>query len=180
MNPLISLIIAFDLILTLALLDQISKWWVLEIIIRPAVAPDQIALNFFPWVTALHPDRLPFTSIPVTSFFNIVMVWNEGISFGALSGHIGDFLLYLLGGVTFGFAVWMVRTPDRPTRFALAAIIGGALGNLWDRVRFGAVADFLDFHAYGFHYWAFNVADSCIVLGILTLIGYELVLRKKP
>lgn len=175
----LSLIIACDLILMLAFIDQASKWYVLEHIIRPAVAPDRALIDFLPWLTAPHLERLPFTSIPITSFFNVVMVWNEGISFGALSGQMGDVLIYGLGAIVVAFFIWMVRTREIQVRFALAMVIGGAIGNLWDRIRFGGVADFLDFHAYGWHYWAFNIADSCIVLGILGLIGYELFLRKK-
>lgn len=185
--PFIARVVAIDTILVLFLLDQVSKWWLLEHVIRPLI-PQSPDLSYFPhasfldWITALNLTRFPFVVQPVTSFFNIVMVWNQGISFGFFGDTAGTgnmILMLALLAVVIGFGIWMFRTTDHMIRFTLALVIGGALGNLWDRVRFGAVADFFDFHIGEWHYPAFNVADSSIVLGIILLIGYELLIRPR-
>jgi len=176
---LITLVMAIDLIIALFLLDQASKWYVLEHIIAPMTTDTPLPpMGFFDWLMALSLPRLPFAELIVLPFFNLVMVWNEGISFGVFGGHNGAgniALISVLLAIVIGFTIWMWRTPSVFLRFTLAAVIGGAIGNLWDRVRFGAVADFLDFHYAGWHYPAFNVADSCIVVGILALVVYELI-----
>jgi len=111
--------------------------------------------------------------IEVTSFFNIVMAWNRGVSFG-MFGWDSTVKIYVLAGLAFvaaiGLLVWMVR--EGRIRFALpcGAIIGGALGNGIDRLHWGAVADFLDFHVAGYHWPAFNVADIGITTGATLLI----------
>jgi signal peptidase II len=111
--------------------------------------------------------------IEVTSFFNIVMAWNRGVSFG-MFGWDSSVKVYILMAMAFGAAIgltiWMVR--ESRIRFALpcGAIIGGALGNGIDRLHWGAVADFLDFHIAGYHWPAFNVADIGITCGATFLI----------
>jgi signal peptidase II len=111
--------------------------------------------------------------IEVTSFFNIVMAWNRGVSFG-MFGWDSSVKVYVLAAMAFGAAIglliWMVR--EGRIRFALpcGAIIGGALGNGIDRLHWGAVADFLDFHMAGYHWPAFNVADIGITCGATFLI----------
>ena len=129
--------------------DQVSKWAILDLFAQgPRV-------------------------IEVTSFFNIVLAWNRGISFGMFgaSGETGRWVLIVLAIVISAFlAVWMVKADTRFTALGLALIIGGAIGNVIDRVRLGAVVDFLDFYAWGYHWPAFNVADSAIVVGAAALI----------
>lgn len=170
----ISTLLAIEMVLIVLLLDQISKWAVLEYLVKPLESSDG-PTNFWVWFWTTSMPQLPETSVPMTNFFNIVMVWNEGISFGLFSDAGGDQILtVLLGQIVACFAMWMILTPHHTPRQILAVIVGGAMGNLWDRVRFGGVADFLDFHAFGYHYPAFNVADAAIVIGILALIGYEL------
>ncbi len=106
----------------------------------------------------------------VAPFFRLVEVWNSGISFGMLSGGVASLLLVALtGAIAVGVACWLWRAPDRATGLALGAVLGGAVGNIVDRLRFGAVFDFLDFHLWGYHWPAFNVADSAIVLGVMAL-----------
>lgn len=107
----------------------------------------------------------------VLPFFNLVLVWNRGVSFGLL-GSAG--VPWLLSGialaVVIGLVIWLRRTETRMVATGLALVIGGALGNVIDRVRFGAVVDFLDLHAFGWHWPAFNVADSAICIGAAVLV----------
>ena len=97
----------------------------------------------------------------------------EGIvSFGALNlGVDGRYVLVALSlSITAGLAVWLWRAPVRRVALALGAVIGGALGNVIDRLVYGAVADFFDLHVAGWHWPAFNIADAAIVLGVATLL----------
>jgi signal peptidase II len=111
--------------------------------------------------------------IRVTGFFNLVLVWNRGVSFGMLGG-LGASAPWLLIGLALAVAValtiWLWREARVLTGLALGLVIGGALGNAIDRARFGAVVDFLDFHLSGYHWPAFNVADSAIVVGAGLLV----------
>jgi signal peptidase II len=115
----------------------------------------------------------PVAPVEVTGFLNLVLVWNPGVSFGMLKG-LGEAGPWLLGGfavlVCIGLLIWLAREPRPLTRAALALVLGGAVGNIIDRARFGAVVDFLDFHAMGYHWPAFNVADSAIVVGAGLLV----------
>ena len=132
-------------------LDQLSKW---------------IVLNHL---------MVPPQTYPVTSFFNIVLTWNRGVSFGMLSSNnpYGPWALALIAFVFASLLVlWIWRATTKLMALAFGMVLGGAVGNLIDRVRFGAVTDFLDFHAYGYHWYTFNIADAAIVTGV-TLILFE-------
>lgn len=111
--------------------------------------------------------------IVVTGFFNLVMVWNRGVSFG-LFQQGDDVGRYLLTGfaVVVGLllVIWMLRSTTGLAVTGLALVAAGALGNAYDRMVYGAVADFLDFHLSGYHFWAFNVADSAITIGVGLLL----------
>jgi len=139
------------LIVTAAVLavDQLTKWWIV--------------------FTVMQPPRI----IEVTPFFNLVLGWNYGVSFGFLNS-VPALALWLLPAVvvviTAALVVWLYRIDRLRPALSLGLIIGGALGNLIDRLRFGAVADFLDFHAFGVHWPAFNAADSAITVGAVVLI----------
>lgn len=110
-------------------------------------------------------------SIDVLPILNIVLVRNDGISFGLLGGVVPWWLLAMLGiAVVAGLLVWIWRAPSIMLQFALGLIIGGAIGNILDRLRFGAVTDFLDFHVAGYHWPAFNFADAAIVFGVSLLL----------
>lgn len=131
------------------LLDQWTKWEIVyDVMVRPHV-------------------------IEVTSFFNIVMAWNRGVSFG-MFGWDSQIKIYVLAAMAFlaaiGLTIWMIK--ESRLRFAIpcGAIIGGAIGNGIDRLHWGAVADFLDFHIMGYHWPAFNVADMGISCGAILLI----------
>lgn len=106
-------------------------------------------------------------------FFNLVMVWNKGISFGMFSSHDQTWQPYALMGVSLlivGILFNWLRTANNNwVAAAIGMVIGGALGNVVDRLRYGAVADFFDFHALGYHWPAFNIADSLICIGVAIL-----------
>ena len=110
----------------------------------------------------------------VTSFFNLVLVYNKGAAFSMFADAAGWQTPLLVGFALIAAGIvgtLILRNPGkRMLCFGLALILGGALGNLVDRLRFGHVVDFLDFHAAGWHWPAFNVADSGITVGALLLI----------
>ena len=112
--------------------------------------------------------------VELTGFFNMVLVYNKGAAFSFLSDAGGwqTPALVVFAVVAIGVVgTFIVRSPGRLMLCTgLALILGGALGNLIDRVRFGQVVDFLDFHAAGWHWPAFNVADSAITVGAALLI----------
>lgn len=111
--------------------------------------------------------------IVLTPFFNLVLVWNTGVSFGLFQEDTPLRSWTLIGvaaAVLVWLLVWLWRAQGRLIGAALGLIIGGAIGNIIDRYRFGAVFDFLDFHAFGWHWPAFNVADSAIVVGVGLLL----------
>ena len=163
------------LIILFFVTDQFSKWVMTEIIIRPSLYGDiGVSRTLWEWL-ADAPARLPFTSIEILPFFNIVMVWNQGISFGLFNGgqNYGVFLLIVLALIIIAiFSVWLFRCSSRLQLLGIAMVIGGALGNIMDRVRFGAVVDFMDVHMMDYHWPSFNISDSCISIGVFLLIIY--------
>jgi len=148
------------LALAVALLDQASKWLVMERLFGLPFSPSPGAL---PWAEAR----------PVTDFFNMVTVWNRGVSFGLFNSGapLAPWLLSLMAlGIASILAVWLYRTRSPACGLALGAVIGGAVGNVIDRIRLGAVFDFLDFHVLGWHWPAFNLADAAISCGVVLLL----------
>ena len=115
----------------------------------------------------------------VASFFNVVRVHNSGAAFSFLAGASGwqRWFFTVLGVVAAGVIVWMLKSHpgQRLFSFAMACILGGAIGNVIDRLLYGYVIDFLDFHWHGMHFPAFNVADSAITIGAVCLILDELI-----
>ena len=111
--------------------------------------------------------------VEVTSFFNLVTAWNTGVSF-SMFDNLGQYGVYLLSGfalIVIAFLVyWLCREEDKYMQLALGFVIGGALGNVIDRIRLGAVFDFLDLHVAARHWPAFNVADSFICIGAALII----------
>lgn len=109
-----------------------------------------------------------------TDFFNLVLTFNTGAAFSFLSNESG-WQRWLFSGISIcasGLIIYLLQkhTSEKLFCIALSLILGGALGNLWDRVTLGYVVDFLDFHYAGYHWPAFNVADSVIFIGALLLI----------
>ena len=131
------------------LLDQLSKWLVKDVIMQP------------PQV------------IEVTSFFNLVITYNKGISFGLFGGS-GSwqpwFFTVLALCIVTALLVWVRHQSGRTIAIACGLVVGGAIGNVIDRIRFNAVIDFLDFHLGSWHWPAFNVADSTILVGVALLL----------
>ena len=112
----------------------------------------------------------PGAVVPVIDgFFRLVSVWNRGVSFGLLGGD-RPLPAWLLSGVAIavcvGLFIWLRRTDRSLTGWGIGLVMGGAIGNVIDRARWGAVFDFADFHVNQWHWPAFNVADSAIVLGV--------------
>lgn len=141
---------------TALVLDQASKLWILESVMQPP------------------------SVIEVTPFFNIVLAWNRGVSFGMFNqqSEYGPFLLTGLAvAIIIGLTVWLWRATTRASVLALGMIIGGAAGNVADRVQYGAVVDFLDFHVAGYHWPAFNIADSAVCVGAVILVLESLFTR---
>ena len=152
------MILGFFVALTVFIADQLSKYFI------------------FRFVTS---NGAPFK---VTDFFNIVAAFNKGVSFsmfndGGLWGR-GILILFALGVVIFLF-LWMKDETSAFVRLCLAMIIGGAMGNVTDRLRLGAVYDFLDFHIGAYHWPAFNVADTFICLGACLIVCHALFFKKK-
>ena len=116
-----------------------------------------------------------------SKFLNINLVWNEGIAFGLLSfdkNHLYN-LLTILIIVLIIIIFFMILKSKGLKKYSLLMVLGGALGNLYDRIYFKAVPDFIDFHIGNFHWFIFNVSDIFISLGVLFLISLELIKNKK-
>ncbi len=113
----------------------------------------------------------------INNYFNIVKAWNTGVSFSLFSGYgeYGRYALIVFALLVVGFLLhWLYKETDSSKAFSIALIVGGAIGNVIDRVRLGAVIDFLDFHYADIHWPAFNFADTFICLGVFVLISIEL------
>lgn len=127
------------------ILDQVSKWYMMNYVLQPG------------------------EYIEVTSFFDLVLVWNRGVSFGFL-GKVPMDLSYVLGlfsiVASIAMGIWFFTSNDPLVHTGLSLMIGGALGNAVDRFRFSAVTDFLHFHYAGYSFPAFNLADSAITIGV--------------
>lgn len=127
------------------------------------------------WVVASIPLN---DGVKVTDFFNLVFVFNRGAAFSFLSGADGWQRWFFLA-LAIIISIWitsMIRmhASEKLQPTALALILGGAIGNAIDRVTRGAVVDFLDFHYEAWHFWAFNVADSAISIGVVLLLLHQL------
>ena len=119
--------------------------------------------------------------IYLSSYLNLNLIWNKGIAFGMLSfdeSVIYNFITILIIIVNFIILIMIVRSNDIKCYFWIF-ILGGSMGNLFDRLYYYAVPDFIDFHINHFHWFIFNVADIFISLGVICLIFVELFLNKK-
>ncbi len=149
----------FITIISAIILDQLSKGALLYLI------TDHIPLYGAAWDVV----PVPYLMAHVFDWFNIVFTWNPGTSFSLFRalGESAPLVLVVATGFVIGFIIhYLFTRAQRYEWFPLSLIVGGALGNLIDRIRFGAVIDFLDFHIGGWHWPSFNVADICIVVGV--------------
>jgi signal peptidase II len=125
----------------------------------------------------------PGENVPVLPFFNLVMVWNPGISYGLFpaSGRLGTFLIVSLAVAAVCVLTWLLwRATSRSLAIGYGLIIGGALGNnLVDRVIYGKVADFFHFYGFGYDWYIFNIADVAITLGAIAII-YDVLQPEHP
>jgi signal peptidase II len=115
----------------------------------------------------------PGQTIPVLPFFNLVMVWNPGISYGLFpaSGVVGTWALEAATLAVIGFLGWWLwNSRDSVVALGCGLIVGGGLGNLIDRVLYGRVADFFHFHGFGYDWYVFNIADLAVTLGAVAFI----------
>lgn len=130
-------------------LDQLTKWLIREVVLGTG------------------------RDIEVTGFFNIVEVWNRGVSFGLFASD-SPWTPYLLSALAIAISivliVWLRKAETTFLALALGFVIGGAIGNVFDRFIWGRVYDFLDFHAAGYHWPAFNVADAAITVGVALVL----------
>ncbi len=141
-------------------LDQISKYWVLEVLHLPTIG-----------------------GIDVWPFFRLTFVGNVGVSMGLLAAD-NDLSRWLLTAVTAGIALavalWLRREKHPVDVAALGLVLGGAIGNILDRVRFGYVVDFLHFFWQQYSFWVFNLADAAITLGVILLLGRAILAKPGP
>lgn len=146
------------------LLDQLSKHYVFAML-----------NNLTAKTNGVH------THVALTKFLNIVKVWNKGVSFGMFHNvQYGYIFLSLISIVISGIIINLLRKSDNVyNTLALSLILSGAIGNLIDRIRFKAVADFIDVHVAGWHWPAFNVADSAICIGVLLFFIEDLIIKPK-
>ena len=111
--------------------------------------------------------------VTIAPFFDLVLVWNRGISYGLFAAGSPAQVWMLVAvktAITLALIVWLVRNTDRMTAIALGLLIGGAIGNTLDRVLYGAVVDYVSLHAGGFYWYVFNLADVWVVAGVALLL----------
>ena len=144
----------FSIVILIFLIDRISKLYV------------------------IHKDKLNFNSeIYSSKFLNIHLIWNEGIAFGLFSfneDYLYNVLTFLIFIVII-FIIFLMRKSDPIRKYALLLVLGGALGNFFDRLIYKAVPDFIDFHVGNFHWFIFNVSDIFITIGIILMILIEII-----
>ncbi len=119
--------------------------------------------------------------LSVTSFLNFNLIWNEGIAFGLFSfdnKFYYNLLTILICSITI-IIIWLLLKSEGLERLSFLMIVGGSLGNIFDRIFYSAVPDFIDIYINNFHWFIFNVADIFISLGILCLISLEIIGNKK-
>ena len=150
--------INFIILTTIFLIDRISKFYILRL------AELESSVDIY-----------------VTPYLNLFLIWNKGIAFGLLS--MNEAMIYnmvtLVIGLIIAVILFMMWKISHIQKYFLAMVAGGALGNLYDRIIFMAVPDFIDFHFHGFHWFVFNVADIFITVGVFCLILVELLYNNK-
>lgn len=151
------MLLGLSVALLIVILDQASKYFIMNYVLGA------------------------YALINYTSFFNLVRAWNTGVSF-SMFNNWGSLGVYALSAVALGIVgvlvYWLHTEKSRFNQIALGFIIGGAIGNVIDRIRLGAVFDFLDFYVGESHWPAFNLADSFICIGAIMIIINSLLAHK--
>ena len=148
----------FIILITIFLIDRISKFYILKL------AEMESSVDIY-----------------VTSYLNLFLIWNKGIAFGLLfmnESMYYNVITFMIGLIIIAI-LFMMWKNDNIQRYFLALVAGGALGNLYDRIVYTAVPDFIDLHLHGFHWFIFNVADIFITVGVFCLILVELFYNNK-
>ena len=151
-------LIDFSIIIFIFLIDRVSKLLIIG-----------------------SPETYGEYGIRVTSFLNFNLIWNEGIAFGLFSFEkkmYYNFLTVLIVLITL-VIFWMITRTEKIEKLAFVMIFGGSLGNIFDRLYYSSVPDFIDIHFSNFHWFIFNVADIFITLGVILLICLEIFSKKK-
>lgn len=144
--------------LIVLILDQASKLYLLFVVDLPLAQP-----------------------IVIAPFLELITVWNRGISYGLFQQHtdLGRWFLIVFSGIAaFGLMIWLWRVNTTVLALSLAMIIGGAIGNMIDRIAYGAVFDFIHVHVGTFSWYVFNIADAAIVAGVIGLVYDSLILER--
>ena len=155
--------------------------------------PKKILLNFIIILSIFLADRLSkiyilriaevenSVDIYLNSYLNLYLIWNKGIAFGLLNfddSFIYNIISLIISMVTIIVFIMLIRAKDYEI-YALLCIFGGSLGNLFDRIYYSAVPDFIDLHINNFHWFIFNVADIFITIGVICLIYVEIFYKNK-
>ena len=147
------LLIYASIVILIFILDRLSKLYILNL------AETNNLVNIY-----------------LNSFLNLYLIWNKGVAFGIFSfeeNFIYNFITILIIIINFIILIMIIKTNNYKVYF-LISILGGSLGNLFDRVYYGAVPDFIDLHINNFHWFVFNVADIFISIGVICLIFVEM------
>ncbi len=146
-------LVDFSIVIFIFLIDRISKLLIIS-----------------------SPETYEQYGISITSFLNFNLIWNEGIAFGLFSfddKFYYNFLTIFICFITI-IIIWLMFRSEGFEKFSYLMIIGGSLGNIYDRIYYFAVPDFVDIHFNNYHWFIFNVADIFITLGILSLVSLEI------
>ena len=151
-------LLAFIMLTVLFLLDRFSKFFILKLL------EQDTKLDYY-----------------LNSYLNLYLIWNKGIAFGLLSFNestIYNIITALILVIIFIILIMIIKSKGL-TKYSLVAVLAGALGNVFDRIYYSAVPDFIDFHIKEFHWFIFNIADIFITIGVIILISRDIILNKK-
>ena len=156
--------------------QEIKRNWVFFVIIIIAFLADRLTKSYV--IDFFLSYKL--NSYYFNSFLNFILIWNSGMAFGILEsdGYIYHFFSFLIFSVISFLIIWLLKSENSLERTSIALVIGGAFGNLFDRIIYKAVPDFIDLHYLDFHWFVFNVSDIIITTGILLLILNDLFSKK--
>ena len=147
-----------------------------------AVFVDQVSKYFIIEYFNIYPELLINDFLyEVNQYLNIVIVWNKGFAFGLFQNNffsVNILYIFLIGSVILVLIIYANKLNQKYYFLIFGLIIGGALGNLIDRILYGAVVDFIDLHYMNLHWYVFNIADICISIGCILLVLAEI--SKKP